>query len=85
MGQVMYESTCLGGLFAGIHVHSTVLYKMLENTFMDFFYIKSTPKDAFEAFVKSLSWVPSTSSLTEYSDLTKAIAATLLTNFTSVL
>ena len=58
---------------------------MLENTFMDFFYIKSTPNDAFETFAKSLSWVPSTNSLTEYSDLTKAIAATLLTNFTFVL
>ena len=33
--------------------------------------------DAFEAFVNSLSRVPSSSFLIEYSDLTKVIAATL--------
>ena len=49
---------------------------MLENTFMDFFYIKSAQTDAFEAFLNSPSRVPSTSSLTEYSYLTKVIAAT---------
>ena len=40
--------------------------------------------DAFEAFVKSLSSVPTNSSL-DHSDLTKVIAARLLTNFTFVL
>ena len=58
---------------------------MLENTFMDFFYKNQPQTDAFEAFVKSLSRVPSTSSLIEYSDLAKAIAARLLTNFTFAL
>ena len=57
---------------------------MLENTFMDFFYKNQPQTDAFEAFVKSLSRVPSTSYLINYNDLTKAIAATLLTNFTFV-
>ena len=82
---MLYEGTYQAGPFAGIPVNSTVLYKVLENTFMNFFYKNQPQTDAFEAFVKSLSRVPSTSSLIEYSDLTKAIAATLLTNFTFVL
>ena len=50
---------------------------MLENTFMDFFYKKSAPTGVFEAFVNSLSRVPSNSFLIEYNNLTKVIAATL--------
>ena len=49
---------------------------MLENTFMDFFYINEPQVDAFDAFVNSLSRVPSTSFLIEYNGLTKVIAAT---------
>ena len=81
---MLYESTYQSGPFTDIPAHSK---NMLKNTFIDFFYEPThlwLLRNLFQVF-HQLAFKFSINQFLEYRELTKTIAAKLLTNFTFVI